>query len=453
MPNEKLKSIFLNKNIILLILFWSSVLFSPLLNIGAYLRVDHIVFLLLAFLLLIKKRFKLKVPHTALVFILFAVSLAFFAIISANVGLLSKGSANFYFALNWPLKIIWNVIIGLCIYNIITIKYKQHEIINKTCHILLICIFFYGVLAILQVAEFHGYIPTIGINSFLSKFYPYRGNLPPEYLVITKGYLLKMGGMGRATITEGQPILAGNILAFLLIMLLPLLDRTSRVFIYMVGLLGLILTLTRGAIIAWICGIVIFLLFLFYDAIKRHKMYWIKRYLVIWIIIGMCCLIFINITPFGEVLHHRLDTSFSTMKGSGVIEPRFERVWPEALDAVNSADIVGWLFGVPGGYKGATDSQYLWLLVNVGLTGLILFIILHCYIAWVGWSIYVSMLKVNRSYAFFGLGLTSAICTLLVAYIVNPALQSDRLLTILVVSSIIIDNSKRKSVNNKVNVK
>ena len=34
---------------------------------------------------------------------------------------------------------------------------------------------------------------------------------------------------------------------------------------------------------------------------------------------------------FGEVLHHRLDTSFSTMKGSGVIEPRFERVWPEAL--------------------------------------------------------------------------------------------------------------------------
>ena len=90
---------------------------------------------------------------------------------------------------------------------------------------------FYGVLAILQVAEFHGYIPTIGINSFLSKFYPYRGNLPPEYLVITKGYLLKMGGMGRATITEGQPILAGNILAFLLIMLLPLLDRTSRVFI------------------------------------------------------------------------------------------------------------------------------------------------------------------------------------------------------------------------------
>src|SRR5690606_10677530 len=139
-------------------------------------------------------------------------------------------------------------------------------------------------------------------------------------------------------------------------------------------------------------------------------------------------------TPLGLSLSARLDSSIATLQGHGPVEGRLAYVWPDALGAVASHGTSAWLFGVPGGYDGPTDSQYLWMLVNVGIVGVMLFLSLHVYVA------------VRSALAYRAAGdtvagkmhraLAAGIIAMSAVYVVHPALQGDRLLSAFIVTAV-----------------
>jgi len=425
------------KTSLMLVVFWLSVFFSPTIFMGAYLRIDQIVCPVVFLVLLICKRFRITSCPIVQAYVNFALVLSITATISAAVSVFGgTASISTYFMINWPSKIILNVITALLILNL---RQRNNSLFLKDLmRVLTFVTFVFSIVSIAQVAEFKGYIPRIGVNTFLARFYPYRGSLSEDVLLKTQGYHLKMGGIGRATVTEGQPILAGNFCAFAAVLLLPTVRNMTTTISYCIIIVGMLLTLCRGAIIGWLVGVFVYVLLLGVHAIKRGKAQLLIRFSVLGIVIIMCLGGVIFVSPLGESIRVRAMGTLATMKGTGSPEGRITSVWPAVFDVFGQASWSSWLFGLSGSYDGPSDSQYLWILIHTGLIGVGAFVALHFSIVRSGWRFYRARCTAEDSLATLGLSLIAAVCALLAMYVVNPALQSDRLLTTLIVSSIML---------------
>ncbi|NLE04211.1 MAG: hypothetical protein GX638_05335 [Crenarchaeota archaeon] len=432
---------------------WFSVFFSPLLDLRIFLRFDQI-FSILFFALLIRKGWALRLTPCAKKFIVFILLIIVTATLNALTASFIGGRMNFYFVFNWPLKIALNVIIGLLL-----IDYTDPERIGSlevTLRILWVCLFLIGLIGIFQVIEFLGKIPNIGINKYLSMFFPYHGDFSEVFLYKTQGLLLKTGGAGRATSTfDGHPILFGDFLTFVLIFLLPFVRKYRYLLIYLIPVLSLFLTLSRGSIAAWILGLFVYLclIFAYYHVLENQnsvsRAYLRKRFFkftfhIFLLVVFLFVIIYSSPLGIADPIRVRLVSSLETLQGSGVPEGRITNIWPNALAEMVAAGPVSWWIGVPGGYEGSTDSQYLWLLVNTGIVGILLFWGLHLYLVRLGWKFALEMSKINRANSLFGLSFIAAVISLLFIYVFHPALQGDRLLTTLIVVSILMENSITK---------
>ncbi|HBT47658.1 MAG TPA: hypothetical protein DEA73_07270 [Peptococcaceae bacterium] len=423
----------------LLILLWISVLFSPLIKLGVYLRIDHIFFILAFCFLVIKRQFHLIIPKSVRFFVLFALLLMFSATVSALLSSFVTGTANFYFVINWPAKVLLNIIIGVTIINLYG---QRFLVLEKSLRLLWCGIAVMGLIGVIQAAEFHHFIPNIGLNTFLSKFFPYKGESVDDLLIKTGGYILKMGGAGRATSTmDGHPILLGDFLAFILSMFLPFAHNVQNIGIYLISVLCLLLTLSRGAVVGWISGISVYLILIVCHSLISGKGKEIPRFITLLLLVVGTFFVTFQYTPFAEKISWRLTSTIDTLMNTGVPEERLTDRWPSAINALNEAGALGWLLGVPGGYSKSTDSQYFWFLVNVGLMGVILLLYLHVFLFSIGWRFFTTMWPTNQQIALWGLGYAAAIIALLIMYIFHPALQGDRLLTTLIVVSILLDNT------------
>lgn len=423
----------------LITLFWISVVFSPILKIGAYFRIEQLIFFALFVFIFLKKKFIIKLNIIAKLFIVFALLLSIIALLSSLLSSYRIGNVGFYFALNWPTKILLNVIIALTIININKSNFSSLYKISIIS--IYYCVLVVGLIGILQVAEFRGYIPSIGLNNMLSNIYPYHGMLSEETLKKTQGFFLKMSGIGRATSTfDGHPILLGDYLAVSMILILPLIKKFTNVIIYIVPIMALFLSLSRGSIIAYIIGFVTYFLltFLFAKNIK-NKMYLLYLFFRIIFFLAIGVLIIGQFTPLLQSFFDRIESSKMTALGIGVSEGRTTKVWPNAISALNDIGLYGWLFGLSN-YAFSTDSQYLWLLVNIGLLGVIIFLSLHFYLIVLGRRYMLQNIKIECQDTKFGCSFIAAIILLLIVYIVHPALQGDRLLSTIIILSILMDS-------------
>lgn len=436
------------KLLVLLWTFWFSVLFSPLLNVGVLLRVDQIILPLVLALFLIKKKFRILVSYAGRWFAQYALLSAFIGLVGGVLSLFIEGVVNWYFIVNWPIKICLHLIVGIGIMEL-TAK-GGRRLLPMALRPLLIGTAIVGLVAVFQILEFRGYIPDVGINRFLSLVYPYRVKGEPTLTV--SGYRLKTGRIGQATATfDGHPILLGNYLAFSSLLLLPLVRSNVRVLVLILAIAGLLLSLARASVVAWFAGVVLFLALLGIRSsastrLKSFVMY-IARMSLVALVLGV---IYIA-TPLDETVRWRLVTTVQTFQGIGPEEGRLTAVWPETVKALQKTGLTAWLLGKPGGYAGATDSQYLWILANTGIMGLFLFVRLHLCLLLFGVKTFARVWHVDRTISLLGLGYTCAVVALMLMYIANPSLQGDRLLTTLVVVSLMLDNDVRELNNYKKN--
>lgn len=416
-----------NRDNLLVILLLFSIVFSPIFRIGVFFRIDQIIFVFLS-IILIKKN-NIKIPKVINLFVYFAISISLLSF----VNLIIFRNINFYFLLNWPLKIIFlsfNIIVFLQFLNDKSTVYFKFL---KAIYIVIILLSF---VSIIQVVEFHNFIPEIGINKILSSFYPYQGSFTSEVLAKTKGYHLKMGGIGRATATfDGHPILYGDFLVFGLLIILPLVNTFKRVQMYFLGVISLFLTLSRGSIISWFAGITLYLSIIIIYFIIRKKIN-INRFIKIFIsilIVTVLSGLTIYYTNIGKTILWRIESTIDTFKGVGVSDPRTSRVWPNLIKSMDN-NFLFLIFGIKGGYDKPTDSQYFWLIANVGISGLFFFFLIHIKILFLSIRSFLVSLTQNMKLDLYDLSFICAIFSLLVLYIVHPALQGDRLFTIIILA-------------------
>jgi len=442
-----------NRMSFIITLFWISVVFSPIFKIGAHFRIEQFIFFPLFIFIFLKNKFIIKFNITAELFVVFALLISIVALLSSLLSSFSIGNAGFYFVLNWPAKILLNVMIALVIINI----NKSNSALLYKFSIISIyyCVIVVGLIGILQVAEFRGYIPSVGLNNMLSNIYPYHGTLSEVTLIKTQGLFLKTGGIGRATSTfDGQPILLGDYLAVSMILILPFIKKFTNVIIYIVPMMALFLSLSRGSIVAYIIGFVTYFLltFLFAKNIK-NKIHLLYLFFRIIFFLAIVILIIVQFTPLLQSFFSRIESSLMTLLGTGVVEGRTTKIWPNAIGALNDSGLHGWLFGLSN-YAFSTDSQYLWLIVNIGLLGVIIFLSLHFYLIRLSRRYMLQNIKIECQDTKFGCSFIAAIILLLIAYIVHPALQGDRLFSTIIILSIFMDsdinNINKKFIENNI---
>jgi len=447
-PEQPYGDSHLRKPPILLWLFWFSILFSPLVNFGVLLRVDQIVLPLVFYLLLVQKKFRISIGGIGRRFAQYALLCTFLGAVGGVVSLLMEGIVNWYFIVNWPVKVLLHLIIGLAIIELTA----KHEtlLLPMGLRPLLIGTAIVGMIAILQVSEFRGYIPDVGINKFLSQVYPYR--MEREPMLTVSGYQLKTGRIGQATATfDGHPILLGNYLAFTSLVLFPLLRFSFKALILIPMFSGLFLSLARASVLAWFGGLVLFLAMLGIHSLVTSRLKLFFRYTAMIALAVLVLGTMFVASPLGETVRWRWVTAALTIQGFGPEEGRLAQVWPAVINTLRETGALAWLFGKPGGYVGPTDSQYLWVLANAGIMGLLLFTGLHLYMLLVGWKAFISFWNTDKTMSLLGWGYTCAVVALLLMYIANPVLQGDRLLTTLVVVSLMLDNDVKKLKNAKKN--
>jgi len=426
------------ENISLLLTFlFASILFSPLFNLRVHLRIDQAVFIVIfpiLPILLMKERFALHLYDTVGVFLVFPLLTAFSASLTNVYSSFTTGSINSYFAVNWPAKILLNVLMGgaiLIFYN------KKSSIFERSLRLLWLGTVIVGIIGIVQVAELNRLIPNLGINGFLSKFFPYRGEVSYAFLEKSGGYALKVGGIGRATSTmDGHPILLGDFLAFVLVLVLPLVENWRRMGQYLAPLLCLLLTLSRGSILGWMVGVLgYFGLKSFYNW-KGKRMRMAKSIVLILILVCFILVLYMS-SPFVSI-RWRVESTIATLLGRGGLEARFADRWPQLFSSLSEGGMGRWLLGIPGGYGDSTDSQYLLILANGGLVGVTVFLSFHVYLFLSGLRVFTNAWRSDQERALLGLSYSSAIIALLTSYVFHPSLQGDRLLTTLILISMFL---------------
>jgi hypothetical protein len=238
----------------MLAFFWISVFFSPIVDCGGvFLRVEQFICPLVFAALLLNHRRKRLNSTGAKAFLVYAA-------ISVGAGLMAwllTAYFNFVYAVRWPAVIALNVIAG---YSVAwCTRLSPDQLCARSLKMLQWLLFAAGLIGVLQYAEWKRYLPTQAVNSALAKYYPYQGELADSELRKTRDLRLKMGSTGRVTsVFDGQPNRAADCLALGLLLTLPLARRLKGIILYAVPTLALFLTLSRGSIIGWMFGVLVY---------------------------------------------------------------------------------------------------------------------------------------------------------------------------------------------------
>jgi hypothetical protein len=155
-------------------------------------------------------------------------------------------------------------------------------------------------------------------------------------------------------------------------------------------------------------------------------------------LIGLVGLVgLLMITPLGDTILWRIESSIDTFHGRGVTEGRTDEVWPEVMGVLANCSKTELILGLSETYDGPTDSQYLLSLVQTGLFGLAALLALHLVLLRWGYREAMTCLRENRSPE-LAFGFIAAVCALLVMYFVHPTCQNRRLLSVVVAVAVLL---------------
>lgn len=395
------------------------IMFSPLIDVGLmHLRIDQMVIIVYLGLNLFYNFSKGKVNiNKMLLGMVFFVSLLSLA---ALISIITTGTFSLSYVINFPVKILIYFIISYYLASFLIIEFSHFEFMN----ILLNASFIVAIIGIIQYFEFVNLLPTNIISSFINSVYPFKGEMSEIAIQKAGGLLLKTGGAGRITSTfEGHPILLGNFFALIIPITVTITNKPINLFKWGTILVALLLTLSRGSIISAFVGIVSYQIIL---NIIYHKTG--ARQLVKYAII--CTIIFILIDyGYLESISWRFLGTIETFKGAGIDEGRISVVWPNAFSHISAYGLIGWIFGVGTNYNYSTDSMYLLLLINVGIFGLVAFVIYHINIIKDAIKFLIKKVSQDKYINLFMLSIISTTIALLINYIVHPMWQGDRFLS------------------------
>jgi hypothetical protein len=410
-------------------LLWFSILFSPMFDVGVVLRIDQVLCpLLFAAYLIVYRRVHASNPG--------ARAMLLYALASGAASLLcvaSMHNMSWELAIRWPLIIVMNVMAACTI--LWTSKLDAQNCYRRNLVVLQFLLFVVGVIGLIQVAEHRRLIDSNYVTDVLSDYYPYWGELSDSALDKASGRQLKTGGAGRLTsVIDGHPLLAGDLLAFGLLLTMPLARGQRGWLLHVVPLLALVLTLSRGSILPWFMGVLIYswLTMQFSAASNRARSQGMMRLISMVGLLGILLL-----TPLGDSILWRIETSIDTFHGHGVGEGRTSEVWPEVMSVLADSTKTELILGLGDAYDGPTDSQYLLSLVQTGVFGVAALVLLHVVLLVGAIREAKACLREGRSpemaFAFI-----AAVCALLVMYVVHPSCQNRRLLTVLVAVSVLM---------------
>lgn len=353
-----------------------------------------------------------------------------------TIGLVSSflGSLNLYNILNFPLKVMLSVLMAEAILLFCDIDKALSQSFNEKMFIVASIA---ALIGILQFLEHTGTIPFSIIRNITSELFPYRGILTDVKLIKTGGYYLKMGGAGRITGTfDGHPIFFGDFLATILVVSLHKVQKPSTAVTWLVLLLALILTQSRGSWLGAIVGIGWYLTALLRIPLSQRRRRILSPSLTrkkgVAIVVGLLLLFFIiaYVYPIYAVVATRIESTLSTLSGAGLEEARFSDRWPSAIQYLFDKGLPGLLLGSAGLYDKATDSMYFWLLVNIGLLGAFVFLAFHI-------LLFHHLSQPNDNNSPWSMGWRAAIVGNMVTYIFHPTWQGNRWLTYFVVGVIL----------------
>ncbi|MFN0198566.1 MAG: hypothetical protein ACKVT0_17605 [Planctomycetaceae bacterium] len=398
---------------------WLSIVFAPLVEMGAFLRVDQFVFPVMFLVSLFHLRRQETNSRGATLIVGFSV----ISMLLSGYGGLVTGELNFQFLLKWPALFLFNT---LACYTVIWWSKDRRDILlQRSLRWLQIALFIAGFIGLIQVLEHHGLTRNHAVSYVLNQFYPYYGELTDNAHLKSMGMQLRTGGAGRITsVFDGHPILAGDFLAIGLVLTLPLARGLSGMLLTAVPTLALMLTLSRGSILAWGAGIVAYMGFL---SMRRGSSPRTIRVVVQIACVVAGLVVVTMFTPFGTSILWRVESTIETIMGTGVEDGRTEKVWPMVFAALEKSSLSHWLFGLGRMYEGPADSQYLFTMVNAGLAGVFVLLIFHIQLARMGYR--YGMVAQDGQHSEFGFAFAAAIVALLVMYTVHPALQNRRLLS------------------------
>lgn len=414
----------------------TGIVFSPIVKIGVYLRYDQLFFLALIIIalskILLKGCISTVIYNTLKPWILFILAYITLGLVSSFLG-----SLNLYNILNFPLKVMLSVLMAGVILFFCGIDKDLSQSFNEKMFIVASIA---ALIGILQFLEHTGTIPFSIIRNITSELFPYRGILTDAELTKTGGYYLKMGGAGRITGTfDGQPILFGDFLATILVVSLHKVQKPSTAVAWLVLLLALILTQSRGSWLGAIVGIGWYLTALLRTQLSKRRRILspsLTRKKGFAVVVGLLLLfsIIVYVSPIHTVVATRIESTLSTLSGAGLEEARFSDRWPSAIQYLLDKGLPGLLLGSAGLYDKATDSMYLWLLVNIGLLGTFVFLAFHI-------LLFHHLSQPNDNNSPWSKGWRAAIVGNMVTYIFHPTWQGDRWLTYFVVGVILTTTS------------
>ncbi len=412
------------------------IVLSPLIDVKfAHLRIEQIsmIFILGYKILMALATSKPFINKKILFYIVFALSFSFIALISVLV----SGKFLSSFVINFPFKII--------LYSVISYelsKYlKKHFSFNEIIDLLFNLGAIVAIIGIIQYMEFKGILPSKIILKIINVLYPSPGELDPIFVAKSGGYAIKSGAIGRITSTfEGHPILLANYFALMLPITSTYITNKSRFLKWLMMIVALLLTLSRGSILSVAVGLFINLILIsFYN--RKYSLKILSNYF-------FAVLVLFIVLYFGglETIIWRFQGTIETIAGSGVDEGRITHVWPEMIEHMNNSGALNWVFGNSNFYGGPTDSMYMLLILRTGVIGVGLFIIFHLYLLF---NAMISLRKKKHQLMdmdLFSISIISMIITLLINYIVHPMWQGDRFISMffVIISLHYLNESNKK---------
>lgn len=413
---------------------WNSVLLSPLIELGAAVRFDQLICPVVFFFAALRPHKVTSASRGSQVFFMYSMVL----IVLGFCGTFVDEEFAAWRIFKWPLVFLTNIIAAWTIMWSFQ-RNKETDVYYHSIKHLQTLLFFIGAIGLLQVAEQRGLMPVKIVTPVLAKAYPYQGELSDAGLDKAGGFNLKLGGACQLTsVVDGHPILAGDLLAFGLLLTLPLVQGFRGLSLHAFPLIGLLLTLSRGSIVPWLCGLGLYgFLITQYRPVGRTLKRMAQRLILL---SGLFSLVVFS--PFGDSIRWRISSTFDTFSGIGARDGRTEKVWPVVFSRLQECSFAEFLFGFRGGYQGPTDSQYLFTLVNDGALGVLALLVVHALVFFLCLK-RAAACSLKKMECELFLALASATGCLMLIYIFHPAYQNRRLLSILVISTVLIFHQKR----------
>jgi hypothetical protein len=408
-------------------IIWISILFSPLFNLGVTVRADQLLCPIYFLVYLVAHRKLRGTNPGARTIMLYALASA----AASLAGVLMTDGSMGWTAVKWPAVFVTNI---MAAYSIVwSSDQNRPNLYRQNLKILQRLMFAVGLIGLLQVAEHRNLLRSSYVTNALADFYPYWGELTDSAYEKSFGRQLKVGGAGQLTsVVDGHPILAGDLLAFGSLITMPLCRGQRGWLLHIVPVVALMLTLSRGSIVPWFVGLMVYCyLIMRHSSVTRSA-----RKNAALRLIGLAAILgLVILTPLGEGILWRIESSIHTFQGSGVRDGRTEGVWPVVMDMLQQSSNLELLFGQAGEYDGPTDSQYLFTLVNQGLVGVVVLLAFHLALLFWAHKYATNCIREKRSpelaFAFI-----AALSALMMIYTVHPAYQNRRLLTLIVVVTV-----------------